>query len=545
MFPMQRHYWAKRLTCYSYSWTPIISSNSLSSPSDFHSAFEDHQTLYRFLEACKLSLNSRTAAETHARIIKFGHGNYPSLVACLISTYARCDRIHLARKILDQVFCWDFDLVSVNIIIESLMKNGESDFAKKVFYKMPTRDIVTWNSIIGGLVKNVRFQEALRFFREMLSSNVQPDASTFASIMSGCARFGSLKNAQWVHALVIENKIELNSILSAALVDMYAKCGRIQTAKEVFDSVRRNDVSVWNAIINGLASHGLGSDALALFSKMELENVLPDSITFIGILTACSHCGLVEQGCKYFDLMRNCYSIEPQLQHYGAMVDLLGRAGRLEEAYAIIDSMPMEPDIVIWRALLSACKTYTKPALGEIAIANISRLRSGDYVLLSNIYCSLKRWDTAERVREMMKKTGVRKNRGKSWVELVGVIHQFKAGDRSHPETEAIYRVLKELIKRVKLEGFTYVTELVLMDVSEEEKEENLNFHSEKLALAYGILKTSPGTEIRIFKNLRICHDCHCWIKVVSIVLNRVIIVRDRTRFHRFEGGLCSCVDYW
>jgi pentatricopeptide repeat protein len=346
----------------------------------------DHQTLYRFLEACKLSLNSRTAAETHARIITFGYGNYPSLVACLISTYARCDRTHPARKILDQVFCWDFDLVSVNIIIESLMKNGECDFAKKVFYKMPTRDVVTWNSIIGGFVKNVRFQEALRFFRDMLGSNVQPDASTFASIMSGCARFGSLKNAQWVHALVIENKIELNSILSAALVDMYAKCGRIQTAKEVFDSVRRDDVSVWNAIINGLASHGLGSDALALFSKMELENVLPDSITFIGILTACSHCGLVEQGWKYFDLMRNCYSIEPQLQHYGAMVDLLGRAGRLEEAYAIIDSMPMEPDIVIWRALLSACKTYKKPALGEIAIANISRLRSGDYVLLSNIY---------------------------------------------------------------------------------------------------------------------------------------------------------------
>jgi hypothetical protein len=145
----------------------------------------------------------------------------------------------------------------------------------------------------------------------------------------------------------------------------------------------------------------------------------------------------------------------------------------------------------------------------------------------------------------MMKKTGVRKNRGKSWVELVGVIHQFKAGDRSHPETEAIYRVLEGLIKRVKLEGFTYVTELVLMDVSEEEKEENLNFHSEKLALAYGILKTSPGTEIRIFKNLRICRDCHCWIKVVSTVLNRVIIVRDRTRFHWFEGGLCSCGDYW
>ena len=436
-------------------------------------------------------------------------------------------------------------MVSVNIVIETLMKIGECNFANKVFYKMPTRDVVTWNSVIGGYVKNARFEESLTFFRKMLSSNVEPDAFTFASIISGCARLGAHNHAHWVHDLMIEKKIELNYILSSALVDMYSKCGAIQTARRVFDNVRRNDVSVWNAMIHGLAIHGLGLDAIAIFSKMEDENVLPDSITFVGILTACSHCGLVEQGRKYFDLMSSCYSIQPQLQHYGAMVDLLGRAGLLEEAYAIIESLPLEPDIVIWRAFLSACRMYEKPELGEIAVANISRLRSGDYVLLSNIYCSVKRWDSAERVREMMKKTGVRKNRGKSWVEFMGAIHQFKAGDRSHIETEAIYRVLEGLIRRIKLEGFTPVTELVLMDVSEEEKEENLNYHSEKLALAYGLLKTSPGTDIRVSKNLRICRDCHCWIKVVSKVLSRVIIVRDRIRFHRFEGGLCSCGDYW
>ncbi|KAK4569272.1 hypothetical protein RGQ29_004607 [Quercus rubra] len=468
----------------------------------------------------------------HARIIKFGYGAYPSLVAILISTYAHCHRLNLARRLIHQVFSWDSDLVSVNIVIESLMRIGECNFAKKVFDKMPTRDTVTWNSVIGGYVKNARFEEAFTFFREMLSSDVESDAFTFASILTGCARLGALNHAHWVHDQMIQKKIELNFILSSALVDMYSKCGAIQTAKQVFESVRRDDVSVWNVMIYGLAIHGLGLDAIAIFSKMEDEHVLPDSITFIGILMACSHCGLVEQGCKYFDLMTSCYSIQPQLQHYGAMVDLLGRVGLLEEAHAIIDSMPMEPDIVIWRALLSACRTYGKPELGEVAIANISRLSSGDYVLLSNIYCSVKRWDSAERLREMM-----------NWVEFKGVIHRFKAGDRSHPETEAIYKVLEGLIQQIKLEGFTPVTGLVLMDVSEEEKEENLNCHSEKLALAYGLLKTSPGTDIRVSKNLRICHDCHCWIKRVSRVLGRVIIVRDRICCHRFEDGLCSCGD--
>lgn len=436
-------------------------------------------------------------------------------------------------------------MVALNMIIENFMKAGEYETAERVFYKMPARDVVTWNSMIGGYVRNARFEEALKLFRVMLSSNVEPDKFTFASIITGCARLGALNHARWVHELVIEKRIDLNFILCSALIDMYSKCGKIQAAKEIFDGVQRNNVCIWNSMINGLAVHGLALDAIAVFSKMEVENVLPDSITFLGILTACSHCGLVKEGRQYFDLMRSRYSIQPQLEHYGAMVDLLSRAGLLEEAYAMIETMPMKPDVVIWRALLSACRTYKKPKLGEVAIANISRLRSGDYVLLSNIYCSEKRWDTAQGVREMMKKKGVHKIQGKSWFEWVGVVHQFKAGDRSHPETAAIYKVLEGLIQRTRLEGFVPTTELVMMDVSEEEKEGNLYHHSEKLAVAYGILKTSPGTEIRISKNLRICYDCHKWIKIVSRLLSRGIIVRDRIRFHQFEGGFCSCGDYW
>ncbi|XP_019439287.1 PREDICTED: pentatricopeptide repeat-containing protein At5g50990 [Lupinus angustifolius] len=531
---------------FSHSWrNPNCFIHSLSSSPSHHSSLTDHRVLHRVLQRCKVSMDFKTVGKTHARIIVLGYVAYPSLVASLISTYARCQKFHISHQVLRYIISHVSVLFKMNIIIENLVKVGECDIAKKLFDKMSVRDVVTWNTLIGGYVKNSRFLDALRIFKGMLNAKVEPDGFTFASVITGCARLGALGNAKWVHALMAEKRIELNYILSAALIDMYAKCGRIDVSKQVFKDVKRDHVSVWNAMINGLASHGLALDATVVFSRMELENVLPDYVTFIGILAACSHAGLVEEGRKYFDMMHNRFLIQPQLEHYGTMVDLLGRSGLLEDAYAMIKAMPMEPDVVIWRALLSACRTHRKKELGEIAIAKISHAESGDFVLLSNMYCSLNNWSSAERVRQMMKKGGVHKKRGKSWIELGDSIHQFKAADQSHAEMKAIYRVLEGLIQRAKLEGFTPLTDLVLMDVSEEEKEENLSFHSEKLALAYGVLKSSPGTKIRIFKNLRICQDCHNWMKILSTILQREIIVRDRIRFHQFEGGFCSCGDYW
>ncbi|XAR50399.1 hypothetical protein NMG60_11004715 [Bertholletia excelsa] len=531
-----------------------LNTNSSSSPLEFRysstvtlherTILSDHEALFRHLEACKTFCDFRAATETHTKIIKLGYGTYHSLISSLISIYASCGYRNLARQLLNEIPCSDFDLLSANLVITAFMKVGDINIAKKVFHAMPIHDVVSWNSMIGGCIKNACFEEALMFFEKMMSSNIEPDGFTFASVITGCARLGACSHAKWIHNLMIEKRIELNYILGSALIDMYSKCGRIETAKEIFRTIQRNDVSVWNAMINGLAIHGHASDAIAIFLCMESENISPDSITFVGILTACSHCGLVEEGKRYFELMR-CYSIQPQLEHYGAMVDLLGRAGLLDEAYAIIKAMPMEPDVVIWRALLSACRTWRNSHLAEIAMEKIRYLSSGDYVLLSNIYCSVNKWENAEKLRDTMKKSGVRKNSGKSWIEVAGKIHQFKASDLSHPERRAIYKVLEGLIRRTKIEGFSPKVEVVLMDVADEEKEENLNYHSEKLALAYGILKTSPGMEIKITKNLRTCLDCHGWMKMVSRILNRVIIVRDRIRFHRFEGGYCTCGDYW
>ncbi|KAI3802572.1 hypothetical protein L1987_30710 [Smallanthus sonchifolius] len=521
-------------------------SNHTASITEFPSIEpSDNQLLIQSLEECKISRNSTAVIGTHARMIKLGYETCPSLTSLLVTAYISFNNLNFARQLLNEVPHWKFKLVSSNLIISSLMKMGDVDIAKKVFVKMPKRDLVTWNSMIGGFVRNARFDEAFRFFRKMLSSNMEPDKFTFSSVITSCGRVGALDQAKWVHGLLTEKGIELNFILSSALIDMYSKCGRIETAKSIFEKVRRDDVSVWNAMINGLAMHGLAMDAIATFLKMEDENILPDSITFVGILTACSHCGLTQQGREYFNLMRTKYAIEPQLEHYGSMVDLFGRAGLLKEAYEVIKGMPMDPDVVIWRAFLSACRTHRNPSLGEVAVSKISHLGSGDYVLLSNTYCSVSKWDTAENLRHVMRQKGVNKSRGKSWIEFGGVIHQFKSGDKSHPETESIYKILEGLIGRVRDEGFKPVTELVLMDISDEEKEGNLNYHSEKLALAYGILKSSPGSEIRVSKNLRICIDCHSWMKLVSKVLKRVIIVRDRIRFHRIEDGLCTCGDYW
>ncbi|XP_010266151.1 PREDICTED: pentatricopeptide repeat-containing protein At5g50990 [Nelumbo nucifera] len=505
----------------------------------------DQQTLLSVLEACKISLNFETVSCIHTSVIKSGFQSYPSIVSSLIANFVACGRIDDTNRLLGEIPRWGFHLVSANLIIAGYMKTGEFDHANRVFSQMPCKDVVSWNSMIAGCVRNARPKEAINIFQQMINSNFSPDGFAFASVLTACARTGALNHGEWVHKLMIEKQIELNFILSAALIDMYSKCGRIQTAKQIFNSIRRDDVSVWNAMITGLAIHGLASDAMAILSRMEREGQTPDSITFIGILTACSHCGLVDQGRDYFTSMKRHYLIEPQLEHYGAMVDLLGRAGLLEEAHSMIMEMPIQPDVVIWRALLSACRIHGKAELGEAAINQMARADSGDYVLLSNIYSSAKRWNSAQRVRQLMRKKGVRKNSGLSWIEVGGVVHQFKVGDQTHPESQAIYRVLERLSRRIKLEGFVPSRELVLMDISEEEKEGNLNCHSEKLATAYGILKTSPRTEIRVSKNLRTCLDCHGWMKVVSKVLNRVILVRDRLRFHRFESGSCSCGDYW
>lgn len=268
----------------------------------------------------------------------------------------------------------------------------------------------------------------------------------------------------------------------------------------------------------------------------------------VGVLSACSHAGLVDKGIAYFKSMHQEFGISAKAEHYTCMIDLLGRAGRLADAQALMREMPMEPDATMWGALLGASRIHKNSKLGQEAAEKIFEMEpdnSGMYVLLSNMYASSGRWTDAGKVRKIMQEKGVRKVPGFSWMEVNNVVHTFSVGDSLHPEKDEIYTFLEELDMKMKKAGYVSATEMVLHDVEEEEKENMLKYHSEKLAVAFGILNVPPGRPIRVIKNLRVCGDCHNAIKYISAIESRLIILRDSNRFHHFNAGSCSCGDYW
>nr|CAN67095.1 hypothetical protein VITISV_016806 [Vitis vinifera] len=267
-----------------------------------------------------------------------------------------------------------------------------------------------------------------------------------------------------------------------------------------------------------------------------------------GLMCTLSLWDLVDEGFDYFKRMKEEYGIVPKIEHYGCMVDLLGRAGLVKQAHEFIQNMPMQPNAVVWRTLLGACTIHGHLALGEVARAQLLQLEpkhSGDYVLLSNLYASEQRWSDVHKVRRTMLREGVKKTPGHSLVELRNRLHEFVMGDRSHPQTEEIYVKLAEITKLLKLEGYVPHISNVLADIEEEEKETALSYHSEKIAIAFMLINTAAGIPIRVVKNLRVCADCHLAIKLISKVFDREIVVRDRSRFHHFKDGHCSCKDYW
>jgi pentatricopeptide repeat protein len=302
-------------------------------------------------------------------------------------------------------------------------------------------------------------------------------------------------------------------------------------------------------MISGYAMHGYANEVFKLFEEMKHSGIRADHITLVGVLSACSRAGLVDEGYEYFNCMSNYYNITPVMEHYSCMVDLLGRAGRLEEALDFINNMPIKPDASVWSCLLGACRIHNNIELGELAAEHVFELDSknaGNYVLLSNIYAAAGRWDDIERVRKLMKDRGVKKTPGYSWIKVDKQVHAFLVGDRSHPQMQEIYMELERLSSEMKMAGYVANTRFVLNDVKEEEKEQILlNHHSEKLAIAFGLLNTPPGTTIRVVKNLRVCGDCHTATKFISKIVAREIVVRDANRYHHFKDGQCSCCDYW
>ncbi|KAF8715100.1 hypothetical protein HU200_027654 [Digitaria exilis] len=436
----------------------------------------------------------------------------------------------------------------VTALVDMYAKCGELGKARSLFDGMQSRDVVAWSAMISGYTQADQCYEALALFSEMQVEEVEPNDVTMVSVLSACAVLGALETGKWVHSYIRKKCLPLTVVLGTALVDFYAKCGCIDSAVEAFESMPVKNSWTWTALIKGMASNGRGKEALEVFSSMCKAGIEPTDVTFIGVLMACSHNCLVEEGRQHFNSMTQDYGIQPRIEHYGCVVDLFGRAGLIDEAYQFIRAMPIEPNTVIWRALLSSCAVQKNVEVGEEALKQIISLdpsHSGDYILLSNIYASVGRWKDAAMIRRKMKDRGIQKTPGCSLIELDGMLFEFFAEDSNHPQLREIYEKVDEMIDKIKMAGYVPNTADARLDVDEYEKEVSVSHHSEKLAIAFGLMKLPPGATIRLSKNLRVCTDCHSATKLISKVYSREIVVRDRNRFHHFKDGSCSCNDYW
>jgi pentatricopeptide repeat protein len=351
-----------------------------------------------------------------------------------------------------------------------------------------------------------------------------------------------------MHAVICKSGFGSNVFVASSAVDMYAKCGSLRESYIIFSEVQEKNLELWNTIISGFAKHARPKEVMILFEKMQQDGMHPNEVTFSSLLSVCGHTGLVEEGRRFFKLMRTTYGLSPNVVHYSCMVDILGRAGLLSEAYELIKSIPFDPTASIWGSLLASCRVYKNLELAEVAAEKLFELEpenAGNHVLLSNIYAANKQWEEIAKSRKLLRDCDVKKVRGKSWIDIKDKVHTFSVGESGHPRIREICSTLDNLVIKFRKFGYKPSVEHELHDVEIGKKEELLMQHSEKLALVFGLMCLPESSPVRIMKNLRICVDCHEFMKAASMATRRFIIVRDVNRFHHFSDGHCSCGDFW
>nr|XP_043629237.1 pentatricopeptide repeat-containing protein At2g45350, chloroplastic [Erigeron canadensis] len=361
----------------------------------------------------------------------------------MIGCCVKSGRIDLARVLFDRMP--KRDVISWAKLIDGYAKLGNIEIARRLFDAMPERDVVSCNVMMAGYMKNGVCFEALQVFRNMISEgNLAPDDTTLSIALSAIAQSGHHDEGVSVHFYIKENGHKLDGKLGVSLVDMYAKSGNIETAMRVFKGIQQKNVDHWNAMIGGLAIHGFGKQAFDMFLRMKKLDVKPDAITFVNVLNACAHSGMVKEGVMCFEIMTRLHMVEPEVQHFGCLVDMFARAGQINEATRIIEQMPIEPNEILWRTLLNACINHENSIDTQMDEDTIKMdyYDPGTYVLLSNMYARFGMWDRVRRVRGVMKKQRIKKVPGHSWIELDGTFHEFFVGDGSHPQVAEIYSVL-------------------------------------------------------------------------------------------------------
>ncbi|KAL9329420.1 hypothetical protein ACSQ67_004423 [Phaseolus vulgaris] len=461
-------------------------------------------------------------AQLHAQTLLLGGFDSDIYVNnAMIDMYVKCGFMRCARKVFDEMP--ERDVVSWTELIVAYARRGDMKAAQDLFDGLPVKDMVAWTAMVTGYAQNAMPKDAVEVFRRLLDEGVEIDEVTLVGVISACAQLGASVYAKWIRDIAESSGFGPGSsvLVGSALIDMYSKCGNVEEAYNVFKGMRERNVFSYSSMIVGFAIHGRVHAAIKLFYDMLETEVKPNHVTFVGVLTACTHAGLVDLGQQLFATMEKCYGVAPTAELYACMADLLGRAGYLEKVIRLVETMPMKPDGAVWGALLGASYVHGNPDVAEIASKHLFELEPdnlGNYLLLSNTYASVGRWDDVSR---------------------------FAAGDLKHPQINEIKKELNELLERLKGIGYMPNLSSVLYDVNDDEKKLLLMAHSEKLALAFGLLSTDAGSTIKIMKNLRICKDCHIVMCGASRLTGRKIVVRDNTRFHHFLNGACSCRNFW
>nr|XP_043620169.1 putative pentatricopeptide repeat-containing protein At3g13770, mitochondrial [Erigeron canadensis] len=435
-------------------------------------------------------------------------------------------------------------------LLDMYAKAGGINEARFIFEELPERDVVSWTAIISGYAQLGLDEDALELFRRLLREGMDSNYVTYASVLTAVSGIAAYEMGKQIHSHVLRSELPFYVVLENSLIDMYTKCGQLTYARRIFDNMSERTVISWNTMLVGYSKHGMAREVAKLFQLMRKENqVKPDKVTFLAILSGCSHGEMESKGLEIFDeMISGKDGVVPDIEHYGCVVDMLGRAGQVEKAFEFIKQMPLEPNAAIWGSLLGACLVHSNVEIGEVAghrLIDIEPENPGNYVILSNLFACRGRWDDVRSIRSLMEEKAVAKDPGKSWIEIGQILHTFQAGDQLHPQIVEVYDKMKELLVKLKEYGYSPDLSRVLYDVDDEQKEKILLGHSEKLALAFGLISSPQGKPIRIIKNLRVCVDCHSFAKVVSQVCEREVFMRDKNRFHHIINGVCSCGDYW
>ncbi|CAN6481629.1 unnamed protein product [Victoria cruziana] len=439
-------------------------------------------------------------------------------------------------------------LVLETALVDMYAKCKDLESAKLVFDAVDEKNLVCWNAMLAGYSQNDRHVEATLLFHKLVrNGSSRPDATTFASILPSYSRLASLKQGKQIHGYILKQGFGTNIFIMNSVICMYTNCGDLQLAREAFNSIPKKDVVSWNSIISAYGIHGQGHEALKLYIEMNEVGIGPNASTFVSLLSSCSMSGLVYDGWKIFESMSEDYGINPQIEHYGCIIDLLGRMGCTDLAQSFIESMPLIPTAKIWGSLLRACRNNGDITLAERTAGKILALEhdnTGCYILLSNMYAEAGRWEDVKRLRAKMTQQGFKKTIGVSVFDCINHSCSFSWADRSHPNDRRI-RAVSEILSGMIGEATFVTSRKFRAKEAAEEKEHLPSGHSVRLAISFGLISTPVGTPILVRKNVRLCSDCHNAVKLISKASRREIVVRDTRLFHHFKDGKCCCGDYW